>query len=145
MIDHILLFPDQAAADVAFPQPVDAETGLPVLMPSWGYQSGTVMPVKMIVARATYDTQGNELTPTVTVPGVWYVVRTKEVNEALMVMSECLVVTDSELVKVGAPYVVMTRLQPTTPLAQVEPIFSGDAYPFPPGVTGQYLRDQLIA
>lgn len=137
MIDHLLRFTDRASAEAVWPDP---NVG-----PCWRSDEGTVMPVRMIVARAVFDDEGAEISPEVAATGYWLAIRTEAPSDVIAAMPECMVITDSELAKTGGDYVHLSRIAPDTVLAQVDPTFAGDRYPFPPGATGQWLADHLIA
>jgi hypothetical protein len=139
MIDHLFHFEDEASCNAVFPPPADGA-------PAWLDERGTVMPVRLVVADAEYDPELDAITtPEEVATGHWIACRCESKSDALIAMAECLTVTDTVRAKAGEPYVLLSRIQPDTPLARVEPVFAGDSYPWPPGATGTFLQENLVA
>jgi hypothetical protein len=139
MIDHLLHFEDKAACDAVFQPPADGS-------PAWLEERGTVMPVRLVVADAVYDPELDAITmPEAIATGYWVACRCEIKSEVLVAMPECLTVTDTARAKAGVPYVLLSRIASDTVLARVEPVFAGDDYPWPPGATGAFLQENLIA
>ena len=103
------------------------------------------MPVRVIVADAVMSEDGETvITPPIIAPGVWMAVHTAERVSDIENMAECELCTDSELAAAGEPYVHFCRLEPTTILGQVSPVFAGDTYPIPVGEPAEALVEWLI-
>ncbi len=131
MLDHILCYLDAADRPAG---PVD-DDGRLLGYPSWGDERGrTWMPVRCILTDPIHDASSGDLVmPAVEAPGAWMVVRAATMQPDLLDDPRCLIVTDSDRAARGEPFVVVMRLQPETLLGRIEPVFAGDAYPFPRG------------
>lgn len=138
MIDHILLYPSDAERDAAWPSPEDGP-------PSWTDGDRSIMPTRIVIARATYDAEGIETMPEVTAPGSYLVIRTSGRDADLEAMDECIIVTDADLMAAGQPYVIKCTLQPETILGRVDPVWAGPAYAIPVGSPASALDDWRIA
>jgi len=131
MIDHILVYPTNAARDAAWPAPVDQD-GNPTSVPSWTDAGRDVMPARIVHTRAVFDVDGL-VSPEVAAPGAWMVVRSPTRDPALEAMAEAVIVTDAGMAASGVPYVIKCTLAPETILGQVDPIWAGSDYAIPVG------------
>lgn len=143
MIDHILLYADDAARNAAWPVPVDLD-GNPMAAPSWTDGERSVMPTRIVHARATYGAEGDILTPEVAAPGSYLVIRTASRDADLESLPECIIVTDAVLMAAGQPYVLKCTLQPETILGQVDPVWAGSPYAIPAGSPASALDDWRV-
>lgn len=137
MIDHILLYANDAASNAAWPSPEDEPS-------SWSEGDRSMLRARVIISRATYDAEGVETMPEVTAPGSWLVVRTPYREAELEAMPECMIATDSALRKAGLPYVIKCSLQPETMLGQVDPVWAGAEYGIPVGQPASVLDEWRI-
>ncbi|MCQ4630943.1 hypothetical protein GB927_012895 [Shinella sp. CPCC 100929] len=137
MIDHILIYADDAARDAAWPAPEDNP-------PSWTDGERSIMPTRIVHARASYDAEGNETSPEVTAPGSYLVIRTPSRDAEIEAMAECIIATDAGLMADGQPYVLKCSLQPETVLGQVDPVWAGSPYAIPVGSPASALDDWRV-
>lgn len=144
MIDHILVFPDATAREAAWPPPVDSE-GNPTGASSWSVDGRAIVPVRIIHARATHDSEGAILSPEVAAPGSWLVIRTPRRDPEMEALSEAVIVTDANAAAAGAPYVIKCSLAPETLLGQVDPVWAGSHYSIPVGLPVSSLDEWRIA
>lgn len=142
MFDHILCYSDAADRPTG---PVD-DDGRALGYPSWDDEQGrTWMPVRCILTDAIHDAETCDLvTPAVEAPGAWMVVRASEVQPDLLDDPRCLIVTDEERAARREPFVVVCKLAPETLLGRIEPLFAGDAYPFPAGPASQLIPLMVV-
>jgi len=131
MIDHIFVYPTNAARDAAWPAPTDMD-GNPINAPAWTDAGRDVMPARIVHARAVFDADGL-VSPEVVAPGAWLVVRSPNRDPALEAMAEAVIVTDAGMAASGAQYVIKCTLAPETILGQVDPIWAGSDYAIPVG------------
>lgn len=81
MYDYLFSFPDEATAKAALPDWLDADG-------NWTPKTHCgVLPTSIIMQEATYDEEGNQLTPRVDVPGYWLVISTSEVDDDLYALA----------------------------------------------------------
>lgn len=81
MYDYLFNFADEAAAKSALPDWLDADG-------NWTPKTHCgVLPTSIVAQEATYDEEGNQLTPRMDIPGYWLVISTPEVNEALYALA----------------------------------------------------------
>lgn len=131
MIDQLHVFPDEAAADLAFPRPL-GEDGSAADAPCWSIGMATIIPVEI----AAFDGAA-----VVASDGVWRGVSTsdQETADALWLSSACAV----ELERPSEPTpcgecVTRSRLTQGTleAVVSVNPLFSGSGYQFftPPDI-----------
>lgn len=138
MIDHLLVFADDAAREAVFPAPEDNTA------PCWTADGRDIMPTSVIYDRATYDAEGNVISPQITAPGSWLAIRTTGPDPEIEAMAECVIVTNGVLAKQGQRYVIKCSLAPDTILGQVDPVWAGDGYAIPVGQPASVLDEWLV-
>lgn len=139
-IDYLLAYPDDAAREAAFPYPQD-ENGDPITAPMWKDGTRTIMPGRIWFERATYDSDGNEVTPEEVSAQSWLAVRSPNRDADIEAMPSCMIATDPGRVSTGT-FVVFHNFPSGTELGNFEPVFAGDQYPLMAGVSDDL--DQLI-
>lgn len=137
MIDHILLYANDVDREVDWPIP----EGSP---PSWTDGDRSIMPTRIVIARAAYDAEGVETLPEVTAPGSYLVIRTSARDAELEALDECIIINDAARMAAGQPYVIKCTLQPDTILGQVDPVWAGAAYAIPVGEPASALDEWRI-
>lgn len=137
MIDHILLYANDIDREGDWPTPEDAS-------PSWTDGDRSIMPTRVVISRAIYDDNGEEVSAEVLAPGSYLVIRTPYRDAELEAMDECIIVTDAELMASGLPYVIKCTLLPETILGQVDPVWAGSPYAIPVGSPASDLDNWRI-
>ena len=144
MIDHILVYPNAAARESAWPGPRDMD-GNPTNPPAWTDADGrNIMPARIVHDRAVFvlDTETGMPTlvsPDVVAPGSWMVIRTATRDAEIEAMDEAVIVTDAVRAAAGDEYVVKCTLAPETILGQVDPVWAGSDYAIPVGQPASVL------
>lgn len=145
MIDHILVYPNAAARDAAWPAPRDMD-GKPTNPPAWADVYGrNIMPARIVHERAVFSAEGGLLSAEVVAPGAWLVVRTTARDPELEAMAEAVIVTDAVRAAGGDKYVIKCTLAPETVLGQVDPAWAGSDYSIPVGEPAEALYAWRIA
>lgn len=128
MIDHILVYPNAAARDAAWPGPLDMD-GNSTNAPAWTDAFGRcVMPVRAVLARATYDAEGEVVSPEVTADGAWVTVRTMRRDHQIEATAETVLALDA-----GTCGVLKCTLAADSVIPVIEPCWAGAGYQLPAG------------
>lgn len=124
MIDHLLRFPNEAAAIVACSQ----------FRPAEGWDTSQVVPgcrVYIVTGTSTDPETGAPVEVREYLP-YWYLwVALPALDEALTAMPECMIAADREAAGRGEPYALFSRIPAENlPSYFVEPVIAGSRYPF---------------
>ena len=138
MIDNILHFADEAAAQAALPSycVTDADG-----IKHWD-QSRVIPGLSIITAEAVWDNSGERpvlVSPEVTLPGFWLAIglsSSSSLRADLAAMDECVLIADRAAANRGEQFIVYmgSSVDPqVVASARVAPVFAGSRYPFGAG------------
>ena len=143
MIDYLLMYPDDAAREAAFPRPLDEE-GNPVTTQSWRTDKRRMMPGEVVLRRAVVDAEGVVTTPEEISTYSWLAIRTKARDPKIEAMTTCMIGTDASLIDTGK-FVLFCKMPGATPLGNFEPTYAGSAYPVLAGLTAADLTTMMVS